>query len=117
MSKEQKTRIKENNEKIEEPYKFCVINGAQQKVGNYKIEPPGIFLGRGDHPKLGMIKVRVRPEDVTINLDKTAPVPKPNVPGKWKKVIHDNKVIPFLNGLSIFDDYFFGRPKIGGIIK
>ena len=107
MSKEQKTRIKENNEKIEEPYKFCVINGAQQKVGNYKIEPPGIFLGRGDHPKLGMIKVRVRPEDVTINLDKTAPVPKPNVPGKWKKVIHDNKVI----WLATWTDRITGKNK------
>ena len=107
MSKEQKTRIKENNEKIEEPYKFCVINGAQQKVGNYKIEPPGIFLGRGDHPKLGMIKVRVRPEDVTINLDKNAPVPKPNVPGKWKKVIHDNKVI----WLATWTDRITGKNK------
>ena len=107
MSKEQKTRIKENNDKIEEPYKYCVINGAQQKVGNYKIEPPGIFLGRGDHPKLGMIKVRVRPEDVTINLDKTAQVPKPNVPGKWKKVIHDNKVI----WLATWTDRITGKNK------
>ena len=107
MSKEQKTRIKENNDKIEEPYKYCVINGAQQKVGNYKIEPPGIFLGRGDHPKLGMIKVRVRPEDVTINLDKTAQVPKPNVLGKWKKVIHDNKVI----WLATWTDRITGKNK------
>ena len=93
MSKEQKQKIKDEQDKIEEPYKFCIINGAQQKVGNYKIEPPGIFLGRGEHPKLGMIKKRVEPEDVTINLDKEAPVPKPNVSGKWNKVIHDNKVI------------------------
>lgn len=93
MSKEQKQKLKDKQDKIEEPYKLCIINGAQQKVGNYKIEPPGIFLGRGEHPKLGMIKKRVEPDVVTINLDKEAPIPKPNVGGKWNKVIHDNKVI------------------------
>ena len=93
LSKEEKQKNKEKQEKIEEPYMYCIINGAQQKVGNYKIEPPGIFLGRGEHPKLGMIKRRINPEDVVINLDKNAPVPTPNIGGKWKKVIHDNKVI------------------------
>lgn len=93
ISKEEKQRIKERNDKIQEPYKYCIINGAKQKVGNYRIEPPGIFLGRGNHPKLGKIKKRINPEDVTINLDKNSPVPKPNVSGKWKDVIHDNSVI------------------------
>jgi len=93
MSKEEKQRIKNRNDKIQEPYKYCIINGAKQKVGNYRIEPPGIFLGRGSHPKLGKIKKRINPEDVTINLDRNAPIPTPNVPGKWKEVIHDNSVI------------------------
>ena len=64
-----------------------VIDSLQQKVGNYKIEPPGIFLGRGSHPKIGRIKKRIMPEDIILNLDKEAPVPKPNVPGKWKEVL------------------------------
>ena len=68
MTKEEKEKIKLENEKIEEPYKYCFIDGTKQKVGNYKIEPPGIFLGRGDHPKIGMIKKRILPEDVIINL-------------------------------------------------
>lgn len=34
----------------------------------------------------------MRPEDITINIGKDAPVPKPNVPGKWKDVVHDNTV-------------------------
>ena len=93
MSKEEKTMLKERQDRIEEPYKYCIIDGAQQKVGNYKIEPPGIFLGRGEHPKLGKIKQRILPEDITINIDKTSSIPKPNVSGNWKKVIHDNKVI------------------------
>jgi DNA topoisomerase-1 len=93
LTKEQKLDIKEKQLKNEEPYMFCIIDGVQQKVGNYKIEPPGIFLGRGSHPKLGRIKKRVRPEDVILNLDKTAPIPKPNVNGKWQEIIHDNNVI------------------------
>ena len=30
----------------------------REKIGNFKIEPPGLFRGRGDHPKQGKIKVR-----------------------------------------------------------
>jgi DNA topoisomerase-1 len=93
VTKEQKEKIKNEQFKIEEPYMYCVIDSLQQKVGNYKIEPPGIFLGRGSHPKIGRIKKRIMPEDIILNLDKEAPVPKPNVPGKWGEVIHDQSVI------------------------
>ena len=94
MSKEQKEAIKKKQDENDEPYKYCIIDGVQQQVGNFKIEPPGIFLGRGTHPKIGKIKKRIMPEDVTINLSKDAPVPKPNIPGhKWGEVIHDQSVI------------------------
>ncbi len=107
MTKEEKDRIKEENKKNEEPYMYCVVNGGKMKVGNYKIEPPGIFLGRGDHPKLGMIKKRVNPEDVIINLSKDAPIPKPNVSGKWKQVIHNNEVV----WLATWNDNISGKNK------
>ena len=93
ITKEQKELLKEKQQETEEPYKNCIIDGGQQKVGNFKIEPPGIFIGRGSHPKLGKIKKRVKPEDVSINLDKESPIPKPNVPGKWGDIIHDKTVI------------------------
>jgi DNA topoisomerase-1 len=93
ISKEQKEANKIKQLEIEEPYRNCIIDGAQQKVGNYKIEPPGIFIGRGNHPKLGRIKKRIQPEDVTINLDKESPIPKPNVSGNWGGVIHERHVI------------------------
>jgi DNA topoisomerase-1 len=93
MTKEEKERIKEDQLKEEEPYKYCIIDGVQQKIGNFKIEPPGIFIGRGTHPKLGRIKKRIRPEDVILNLDKEAKIPEPNVPGKWGGVIHERTVI------------------------
>ena len=61
LTKEDKERIKNQNDKEAEPFKNCIIDGVQQKIGNFKIEPPGIFIGRGTHPKLGRIKRRIRP--------------------------------------------------------
>ena len=108
MTKEEKEKIKAKNAEIEEPYKNCVIDGTNQKVGNYKIEPPGIFLGRGEHPKIGMIKRRIYPEDVTINLDKEAPIPEPNIKDhNWGKVIHDREVI----WLATWKDTITGKSK------
>ena len=92
MTKEQKEKIKKDQEKLDEPYKFCIIDGVQQQVGNFKIEPPGIFLGRGSHPKIGRIKKRIEPEDIIINLSKDSPVPVIK-DHKWQKVIHDQSVI------------------------
>lgn len=34
------------------------IRAAWQQVGNFRVEPPGLFRGRGEHPKMGMIKAR-----------------------------------------------------------
>lgn len=108
LTKEEKETIKNKQNDIEEPYTFCVIDGSQQKVGNYKIEPPGIFIGRGSHPKIGKIKKRIQPEDVTINLDKEAKVPEPNISGhKWGEVIHDNTVI----WLASWKDEITGKTK------
>lgn len=108
LTKEEKERRKNKQQKIEEPYQYCVIDGSRQKVGNYKIEPPGIFLGRGTHPKIGMIKRRIYPEDVTINLDKETAIPKPNIEGhNWGKVIHDRKVI----WLASWKDPITGKAK------
>ena len=95
LTKEQKEDLIEKQKIIDEPYKNCIIDGVQQKVGNFKIEPPGIFIGRGSHPKLGRIKKRIMPEDVTINIDKESEIPKPNINSnlKWGHVIHDRTVI------------------------
>jgi len=92
MTKEEKEKIKKKQDELDEPYKFCIIDGVQQQVGNFKIEPPGIFLGRGTHPKIGRIKKRITPEDVTINLSKDAQVPVIKN-HKWHKIIHDQSVV------------------------
>lgn len=73
-------------------YETCVVDGKKQPVSNFKVEPPGIFIGMGSHPMRGRIKKRISPEDVVINISKSATTPKPNVPGRWGKVIEDRTV-------------------------
>lgn len=92
LSASEKKELKAEKDKLEAPYTHCVLDGRKEKVGNFRVEPPGLFRGRGDHPKKGALKFRVRPEDITINIGKDAPTPKPNVPGKWKSVQHDQTV-------------------------
>lgn len=57
MTKEEKQKLKEENEKILAEYGWAVIDGHRERIGNFKTEPPGLFRGRGDHPKQGKIKV------------------------------------------------------------
>lgn len=58
LTKKEKDAIKKEKDKLEEPYKFAILDGRKEKVGNFRIEPPGLFRGRGAHPKTGMLKVR-----------------------------------------------------------
>lgn len=90
--KEEKNKIKEANAKISDHYGVCMMDGHKQKVGNFRCEPPGLFRGRGDHPRQGKLKKRLRAKDVIINIGKEADVPAPPEGQKWKAVQHDNKV-------------------------
>ncbi|KAM9343345.1 DNA topoisomerase 1 [Pholidichthys leucotaenia] len=92
MSKEEKQKIKEENERILQEYGYCVMDNHKERIGNFRIEPPGLFRGRGDHPKMGKLKRRIRPEDIIINCSKDSKHPKPPPGTKWKEVRHDNKV-------------------------
>lgn len=91
-TKEEKAALKAKNEEIQKEYGFCTIDGHKEKIGNFRIEPPGLFRGRGEHPKMGMLKRRVMPEDVLINCSKDSKIPKPPSGHKWKEVRHDNTV-------------------------
>lgn len=44
-TKEEKQAQKEKNEALLKEYGFCVIDGHKEKIGNFKIEPPGLFRG------------------------------------------------------------------------
>ncbi|MCZ6583557.1 MAG: DNA topoisomerase I [Thaumarchaeota archaeon] len=89
MTKEEKKSVavkrKELREKLKAKYGIAIMDGKEVEVGNYMAEPPGIFIGRGEHPIRGKWKPRVSSKDVTLNLGKEAKVPE----GKWGKIIHD----------------------------
>ncbi|PTB65333.1 hypothetical protein BBK36DRAFT_55743 [Trichoderma citrinoviride] len=91
MTKEEKAALKAEKDKLEAPYLYCMWDGRKQKVGNFRVEPPSLFRGRGEHPKTGKVKARVQPEQITINIGKGAKVPTPPAGHKWKAVQHDQK--------------------------
>ena len=90
-SKEEKKAEKAERDKLEAPYTYCKWDGRKEKVGNFRVEPPGLFRGRGQHPKTGKVKKRVEPEQITINIGKGVKVPQPPEGHKWKAIQHDNK--------------------------
>ncbi|MCP8323111.1 MAG: DNA topoisomerase I, partial [Candidatus Methylarchaceae archaeon HK02M2] len=71
---------------MKQKYGYAEIDGNQTEIANWMVEPPGLFMGRGKHPLRGHWKPRVYHKDVTLNLDKEAPVPK----GNWGKIVHDH---------------------------
>ncbi|KAF8712923.1 hypothetical protein HU200_028705 [Digitaria exilis] len=93
MTSEEKKALKEEKLKQEEKYMWAVVDGVKEKVGNFRVEPPGLFRGRGEHPKMGKLKRRIKPSDITINIGIEATPPECPIPGeKWKEIRHDNTV-------------------------
>ena len=90
MTKEEKKELakkrKELREKLKTKFGIAIMDGKEVEVGNYMAEPPGIFIGRGEHPLRGKWKPRVTAKDVTLNMGKDAKKPE----GDWGKIIHDN---------------------------
>ncbi|KAL1970520.1 hypothetical protein VTN77DRAFT_4164 [Rasamsonia byssochlamydoides] len=87
----EKKALKAKKEAEEAPYMYCLWDGRKQRVGNFRVEPPGLFRGRGEHPKTGKVKTRVQPEQITINIGKEAKVPEPPPGHHWKEVKHDQE--------------------------
>jgi DNA topoisomerase-1 len=79
----------------EDKYSVAVVDGIEQPVANYIMEPVGIFLGRGKNPNLGKIKRRIVPEDIIINIGKDETPPKLPEFYKnhgWGKIINNRQV-------------------------
>ncbi|KAI9828691.1 MAG: DNA topoisomerase 1 [Thelocarpon impressellum] len=85
----EKKRLKAEKDAVEAPFLYCTWDGRKEKVGNFRVEPPSLFRGRGEHPKTGRVKKRVAPEQITINIGKEATVPAPPEGHRWKEVKHD----------------------------
>ena len=89
VTKEEKKALaakrKELREEMKEKFGKGKMDGNEVEIANYMAEPPGIFIGRGEHPLRGKWKPKVTSKDVTLNLGKEAKVPK----GDWGKIVHD----------------------------
>ncbi|KAK7123267.1 hypothetical protein R3I93_021624 [Phoxinus phoxinus] len=107
MTKEEKQVLKEESSRLVEQYGFCVLDGHREKIGNFKLEPPGLFRGRGEHPKMGKLKKRIQPEHVAINCSQDAKIPEAPAGHRWKRVQHDNTV----TWLASWLENIHGRPK------
>jgi DNA topoisomerase I len=107
MSKEEKKSIaqkrKELRDKMKSIYGKAILDGSEVEVANYMAEPPGIFIGRGDHPLRGKWKPKITQKDVILNLGENAKVP----PGDWKKIVHEHDSM----WLACWDDYISGKIK------
>jgi len=107
LDKEQKKKLavsrKEIKEKMKAKYGVAIIDGKQVDVANWMAEPPGLFIGRGDHPLRGRWKPRVSEKDVTLNLGKESKVP----PGNWGKIIHETDFM----WLASWEDYLTEKRK------
>ncbi|MGQ0639143.1 MAG: DNA topoisomerase I [Nitrososphaerota archaeon] len=107
LGKEEKKKIavhrKEIKEKMKARYGKAIIDGKEVDVANWMAEPPGLFIGRGDHPLRGRWKPRITEKDVTLNLGKEAKVPE----GSWGKIIHE----PDFMWLASWEDYLTEKRK------
>jgi DNA topoisomerase-1 len=90
LPKEEKRKLslerKQERERLKSIYGRAIVDGIEVEIANWLVEPPGLFMGRGQHPLRGKWKPRVRPQDVILNLGEDAPVPE----GAWKNVVHDH---------------------------
>lgn len=105
-SEEKRAKLIRNEEKKRE-YGYARLDGNLEEVGNYTVEPVGLFMGRGKNPLRGKIKREVNPEDVTINIGVDDPIPAPPAGHRWDRVIHDQKV----SWLAKWKDSITGEPK------
>ncbi|KAK8501727.1 hypothetical protein V6N12_002463 [Hibiscus sabdariffa] len=71
MSSEEKKDLKEEKLKQEEMYMWAIVDGVKEKVGNFRVEPPGLF-------KVGE----------SIQRWGKCPIPDES----WKDIKHDNTV-------------------------
>jgi DNA topoisomerase-1 len=107
LSKEEKKRQAQERKAIreanKEKYGYAIIDGVRTEVGNYTVEPPSIFMGRGEHPMRGKWKPYIGEEDIVLNLSPDAPRPS----GNWKQIIWQ----PDFMWIARWDDKLVGKEK------
>lgn len=91
-TKEAREAKKLENEKIKKEYGVIFLDGVEQQIGGYVLEPEGVYVGRGKCPMNGMWKWAIQPEDVTINyIGDKSKIPQPPAGHKWKAVVENRE--------------------------
>ena len=107
MSKEEKKKQAQERKVLreanKEKYGYAIIDGVKTEVGNYTVEPPSIFMGRGEHPWRGRWKPYIGESDITLNLSPDAARPL----GDWKEIIWQ----PDFMWIAKWDDKLVGKEK------
>jgi len=57
-TKEERNQEREEKNSVKDKFGFAFVDGSKQMLQGWKIQPPGLFVGRGSHPKAGMHKYR-----------------------------------------------------------
>lgn len=90
LPRDEKRRISQSKkierERLRSIYGLAVVDGVTVEIANWLVEPPGLFMGRGQHPLRGRWKPRVQPQDVILNMGEDAEVPE----GNWKAIVNDH---------------------------
>lgn len=87
--KELSAQRKIQREELKAKFGHARVDDNEVEIGAYLIEPPGIFMGRGEHPLRGRWKPRVFSYQVTLNLDEDAEIPyAPH--GEWAGVVSEH---------------------------
>ena len=107
ISEDEKIAKKVEAEEKKRIYGYAIIDGRKEKVGNFTVEPQGIFYGRGKHPDRGRIKAVVSPNMVTLNIGPKDPVPVPPPGHRWGGIITDKSSV----WLAKWRDNITGRTK------
>jgi len=107
LSKEEKKRQAQERKAIreanKEKYGHAIVDSIRTEIGNYTVEPPSIFMGRGKHPLRGRWKPFVGESDIILNLSPSAPRP----PGNWKEIVWQ----PDSMWIAKWDDKLRGKEK------
>ena len=62
-----KDKIKQANEEKKAKYGKVLINGVEENLQSWTIEPEGIFFGRGESPLNGFWKKATEPSEIVVN--------------------------------------------------
>lgn len=90
---EKKEERKKELEEKNKYYNYAIVDWVREKTASTTIEPPTLFKGRGEHPRSGLLKTRITPEMITVNIAESAPIPICPIPGHaWGDIVHKHDV-------------------------